>query len=94
MKKQLILKISAAAVLLAFWLFNVGTLKSAPPADHFRGAQSQARKAWPGTGHTPDQNLEDEKQQRYQMLEWLIVQGLMRQYQKLEIDLDLEDKLE
>jgi hypothetical protein len=93
MKKQIIIKISAALVVSAFLLFNVGTLRCAPPTDHFREAKSQVRKALPTMDNNRDQDLEEEKHQKFQMVEWLIIQSLMNQYQKLERVEDLEDDL-
>jgi hypothetical protein len=93
MKKQLIIKISAALIASAFLLLNVGTSRCEPPSDHFREAQSQLSKVMPNQLKTYDQNLEKENHERFQLVEWLIKQSLMKQYQKLEIDLDLEDNL-
>lgn len=94
MRKQTIIKIFAVAVFLAFFLFNIGTARCEPPSDSFREAQSNLRKALPRQETSHEQNLEQENHERFQLVEWLIQQSLLKQYQRLEIELDLEDNLD
>jgi len=94
MKKQTIIKLFTVAVFLAFFLINVGTARCEPPSNPFREARSNLRKALPRLDTSREQNLEQENHERFQLVEWLIQQSLLKQYQRLEIDLDLEDNLD
>jgi hypothetical protein len=94
MKKQAAIKISAVAIFLAFLLINVGTVRCEPPSDHFQEARTKIAKALPRTEGVSRQDLEKEDHERFQLVEWLIRQNLVEQYQRLEINPDLEDNLD
>jgi hypothetical protein len=94
MNRQIIIRISATVVALAFFLGSVGAPKCAPLTERFREAQTQVSKIMPNRGKILDQDREKENHEKFQLVEWLIRQSLIKQYQKLEIDLDPDDNLD
>ncbi len=95
-KPSTLLKIFITA-LVSLWLVNVnvGSLRceSAPggPGD----LQPQANKSTPALTRSGDQSWEDQEQdnksERFQELEWLIKQRLLKQYERMETADYLED---
>jgi len=84
MKKQTFLKATATVVLFLVFCFNVGSLRAEPGADSSSNAKRQAMMDDRASVKSGDQDLQEEKSQRFKKLEWLIMQSLMNKYQKLE----------
>lgn len=94
MKKPTAMKIFITTGFLSFLLFNVGSLRCESPPGGSSILPPQANRSGPALGKSRDQGwLEDQedKQERFKMLEWLIKQNLLMQYQRMEIKEDLED---
>jgi len=85
MKRQTFLKAAATAFLFLVFCFNAGSLRADPGADSLSNAERQARMDDRALVKSGDQDLQDEKSERFKKLEWLIKQSLMNQYQKLEV---------
>lgn len=86
------IKLFALAVFLSF--FNVGSVKGASPPGGLDNLPPQANRSSTELGKSRDQSwLEDQedKNERFKELEWLIKQNLLMQYQRIEIKEDLED---
>jgi len=87
MKKPRLLKASATAFLSLVFCFNPGILRAepGPGPDSLSNARRQARMDDRGLVKSGYQDLQEEKSQRFKKLEWLIMQSLMNQYQKLPV---------
>jgi len=86
MKKQTFLKATATAFLFLVFCFNAGSLRAEPGPDGLSNAKRQAEMDDRNLVKSGDQDLQEEKSQRFKKLEWLIIQSLMFQYQKLEVE--------
>jgi len=84
MKKQTFLKASATVFLFLVFCFNAGSLRAEPGADSLSNAKRPAMMDDRTPVKSGDQDLQEEKSQRFKKLEWLIMQSLMNKYQKLE----------
>ena len=84
MKKQTFLKATATVFLFLVFCFNAGSLRAEPGADSLSNAKRQAMMDDKAPVKSGDQDLQEEKSQRFKKLEWLIMQSLMNKYQKLE----------
>ena len=85
MKRQTFLKAIATAFLFLVFCFNAGSLRADPGPDSLSNAEQQARMDDRALVKSGDQDLQDDKSQKFKKLEWLIKQSLMNQYQKLEV---------
>ena len=87
MEKKPLLKASATVFLSLFFCFNAGILRAEPGTepDSSSNAKRQARMDDRGLAKSGDQDLQEEKSQRFKKLEWLIMQNLMYEYQKLPV---------
>ena len=92
MKKQTLLKASATAFLSLVFCFNSGNLRAGPGPDSSSNAKRQAKMDDRGLVESGDQDLQEEKSQRFKKLEWLIMQNLMNQYQKLPVVVGEEEE--
>jgi hypothetical protein len=94
MKKQTIIKISAIAVFLSLGWFNTGSLRC-EPLDALSNGQPQARIGDRKPAKTnDDQDFQEEKSQRFHVLEWLIMQNLLKEYEKIEVAIHPEAELD
>jgi len=84
MKRQIFLKATATVFLFLVVCFNAGSLRAEPRADSLSNAKRQAMVDEGGQVKSGDEDLQEEKSQRFKKLEWLIRQSLMNKYQKLE----------
>ncbi len=78
---------------LIFWA-NTGNLLAAPVPDSFNKANSQAKMSDKAPAASSDQDVQEEKSQRFKEIEWIIKLRLMQQYEKLAVNDDLEDGLD
>jgi hypothetical protein len=77
---------------LALLLFNGSALRGEDAAGSTK-AQSRLRYAEMKAESTNDPEMQNHKSRRYAELEWLILQSLMKRYQKMEVEIldDLPD---
>jgi hypothetical protein len=91
--RTIIIKLFSSSLLLSLLFFNVSSLRCETKPASIK-AQSQAgyveRK---GDENKSDPEWQDDKSRRYKELEWLIVQNLIKQYQKLE-EINPEDEVD
>ncbi len=82
--------IITVALASALMLLNVESprCESAPPG--LNSAQSQARSRDLKIESSRDQEAREDRSERFQVLELVIKQSLLRQYEKMEIHEDLE----
>jgi len=92
MKKQTLLKASATAFLSLVFCFNAGNLRAALGPDSLSNAKRQIKMDDRSLVKSGDQDLQEEKSQRFKKLEWLIMQSLMNQYQKLPVVVGEEEE--
>jgi hypothetical protein len=85
MKRQTFLKATATAFLFLVLCFNAGSLRAEPGLGSLSNAKRQSEVGDRTLVKSGDQDLQEEKSQRFKKLEWLIMQSLMNQYQKLEV---------
>jgi len=85
MKRQTFLKATATAFLFLACSFNAGGLRADPGPDSLSNSEPQAKMDHRALEKSGNQDLQEEKSQRFKKLEWLIMQSLMNQYQKLEV---------
>ncbi len=78
---------------LMFW-GNAGNLRCETAPDSFRHAQPQARMADKMPAKSSDQEYQDDKSERFKIMEWVIRQNLMKQYQQFVVNEDLEENLD
>ena len=95
-KSATLLKISITALVSLFLVgVNVGSLRCATPPGGPGDLQPQANKSAPALARSGDQSWEDQEQdnksERFQELEWLIKQRLLKQYERMETADYLED---
>ena len=84
MKKQTILKTAATAFLFLVFCLNAGSLRADSGPDSLSNAQQQAKVDDRALSKSKDQDLQEEKSERFKKLEFLIKENLMTRYQKLE----------
>jgi len=85
MKKQTFLKTAATAFLFMVFCLNAGGLRADPGSDSLSNAEQQAKMDERARSKSSDQDLQEEKSQRFKKLEFLIREGLVARYQKLEV---------
>lgn len=95
-KPTALLKIFIITGFLSFMLVDVGSVRCASPPGSPGNLRPQANRSGTALGKTRDQSwLEDQEQEdkneRFKELEWLIKQSLLRQYQKMEVREELEE---
>ncbi len=88
------IRVFATVALLSLLLFNPGSARCESPTGGLSKAQPQARMNDSHRAQVADQDLREEKSQRFQEMEWLIKQYLMKQYQKMETVENLEESLD
>jgi len=84
MKKQTFFKTAATAFLFLVFCLNAGSLRADPGPQSLSNADHQAKMDDRSRSKTGDQDLQEEKSQRFKKLEFLIRESLMARYQKLE----------
>ena len=95
MKRQTFRKAIATAFLSLVFCFNAGSLRADSGPDSLSDAKQQVKMDDRALAKSGDQDLQEEKSQRFKMLEWLIRENLMNRYQKLEVvEGEVEESLE
>jgi len=85
MKKQTFLKTAATAFLFLVFCLNAGSLRADPGPDSLSNAEQQAKMDDRARSKSGDQDLQEEKSQKFKKLEFLIRESLMAQYRKLPV---------
>ncbi len=94
MKRRLIIQICCLAVILSFSVANAAEPSSESRLENASKAQAQMKMDSPGRAADYSQDREANKNERFQMLEWLIIQKLQKRYQQLGRPEGLEDILD
>ena len=82
------------AVLLSLLLFNLESPRCESQPSGLNNAQSLVTRNNPEMAKSSDQEMQDDKSERFKVLEWLIRQNLMKQYERMEVVENLEDNLD
>jgi hypothetical protein len=82
------------AVPLALLLVNIESPRCESQPLGANNAQSLVKKNDTKTEKSSDQEMQDDKSQRFKVMEWVIRQNLMKEYEKLVLNEDLEDNLD
>ncbi len=82
------------AVPLALLLSNIESPRCEPQSVDRNQAQSLAKSKDIKVERAGDPEVQDEKIDGFKILEWMIRQSLMKQYEKLEFNADLEANLD
>ena len=93
-KTNIINRLFIIAVPLTLLVANIGSARCEPQPAGLNNAQSQVMRNTTKIEKSSDQEMQDDKSQRFKEIEWLIRQNLMKQYEKLAIHEDLEDNLD
>ncbi len=94
MKKRTLFKTAATACLCLFFWGNVGNLRCETAPDSFRNAKQQAKMTDRMQMNSSDQEAQNDKNEGFKIMEWVIRQNLLKQYEKLEINPDLDESLD
>ncbi len=94
MKRRLMIQICCLAVILSLSMANAAWPSPESRLQNASKAQSQVKMNNPGRAADYEQDREANKSERFQLLEWLIIQKLQMQYQQLEAPAGLEDVLD
>jgi hypothetical protein len=79
------------AVPLALLLVNIESPRCESQPSGLNNAQSLVTRNDPKIEKSSDQEMQDDKSQRFKVMEWLIRQNLMKEYEKMVVNEDLED---
>lgn len=93
-KPNLIKGLFVIAVILYLLLFTIERPRCEAQPTGLNTAQSLAKRDNPKMEKSSDQDLQDDKSERFKVLEWLIRQNLMKQYERMEAVENLEDNLD
>jgi len=93
-KANLINRLFIIAVPLTLLVANIGSARCEPQPAGLNNAQSLATRNDTKMTKSSDQEMQDDKSQRFKEIEWLIKQNLMKKYEQLAVDEDLEDNLD
>ena len=81
-------------VLLSLLLFNLESSRCESQPSGLNNAQSLVKRDNPKMEKSSDQEMQDDKSERFKVMEWLIRQSLMKQYERMEVVENLEDNLD
>ncbi len=93
-KSNIINRLFIIAVPLTLLLANIGSARCESQPSGLNNAQSQVVRNTTKMEKSSDQEMQDDKSERFKEIEWLIRQNLMKQYEKLAVNEDLEDNLD
>jgi hypothetical protein len=82
------------AVLLAFLLLNIESPRCESQPSGLNNAQSLVKRNDTKMEKSSDQEMQDDKSERFKVLEFLIRQNLMKEYERMEVVENLEDNLD
>jgi hypothetical protein len=93
-KPNLIKGLFVIAVLLSLLLFSLESPRCESQPFGGNTAQSLVKRDNTKMAKSSDQEMQDDKSQGFKVLEWLIRQNLMKQYERMEVVENLEDNLD
>ena len=93
-KSNIINRLFILAVPLTLLLANIGSARCESQPAGLNNAQSLVTRNDTKMEKSSDQEMQDDKSQRFKEIEWLIRQNLMKEYEKLAVNEDLEDHLD
>jgi hypothetical protein len=95
MEKPIVIKgLFIIAVVLYLLLFTIESPRCESQPTGLNNAQSLVKRNSPKMEKSNDQERQDDKSQGFKVLEWLIRQNLMKQYERMEVVEDLEGNLD
>ena len=92
-KRTILIKVLAAGLFLSLTLFHPDSLRAAAGPERLHNLDSQASITDNKTRYNPDRDWSEapeEKHDRFAVLEWLIREKLMEQYQKMDFPANLD----
>jgi hypothetical protein len=93
MKRSIFITACSIAILSFLLLVKADSVKGEPPPPDLKQAQSKVTRDKGKVAKDGDPELQNDKEERFKMMEWLIRQNLMKQYEQIEVSDDLEDDL-
>lgn len=93
-KPNLIRRLFIIAVLLALLLLTGESPRCESQPSGLNNAQSLVQRNDPKLEKASDQEMQDDKSERFKVMEWLIRQNLMKEYEKMAVSEDLEANLD
>jgi hypothetical protein len=95
MKKPNIIKgLFVIAVLFSLLLFSIESPRCESQPTGLSNAQSLVKRDNTKMEKSSDQEMQDDKSDRFKVMEWVIKQNLMKQYERMEVVEDLEVNLD
>jgi hypothetical protein len=95
MRKPNIIKgLFIIGVPLALLLLNMESPRCESQPTGLNNAQSLVKRNDTKMEKSSDQEMQNDKSERFKVLEWLIRQNLMKQYERMEVVENLEDNLD
>ncbi len=82
------------AILLSLLLFNIESPRCESQPSGLNNAQSLVKSNDTEMAKSSDQEMQEDKSERFKLMEWVIRQNLMKQYEKMEAVENLEDTLD
>lgn len=93
-KSNIINRLFIIAVPLTLLLVNIGSPRCESQPSGLNNAQSLVKRNDTKMEKSSDQEMQDDKSERFKVMEWLIRQNLMKEYEKLAVNEDLEADLD
>ncbi len=93
-KTNIINGLFVIAVLLSLLLFNIESPRCESQPFGGNTAQSLVKSNDTKMEKSSDQEMQDDKSERFKVMEWVIRQNLMKQYERMEAVENLEDNLD
>jgi hypothetical protein len=93
MKRSIFIAVSSIVILILLLLVDVKSVKCESQPLELQQAQSKVKRDKGKVAKDGDPELQNDKEERFKMMEWLIRQNLMKQYEQMEVNDDLEDDL-
>jgi hypothetical protein len=82
------------AVILYLLLFTIESPRCAAPPSGGHTAQSLVKRTDTKVEKSRDQEMQDDKSLKFQVIEWLVRQNLMKYYERMEVVENLEVNLD
>lgn len=89
-KRTFIFRILVTVIFLAGFLLQVGSLRCESQSDRLDESRSQARISERNWAKNSDWEEQEDKSARFQELEWIIKQTLLKEYEKMEPAEDMD----
>jgi hypothetical protein len=89
-KRTFIFRILVTVIFLSGFLLQVGSLRCESQSDKLDKSRSQAKMSDRNSAKGSNWEEQEDKNARFQELEWIIKQVLLKKYEKMEQASDLE----